>query len=83
MSKDMSSVQKYSDWYDNIRVVSLKNPLIASTQKTKLQQYSYQNKEYFKATSPTSARNVNEGLFSTDDVCSSSSDTSSITGRKI
>ena len=83
MSTVRSSVQKYSDWYDNIRIVSLKNPLIASALEKKLEHHSYAKREYVETTLSSSAAYVNEDLPPTDDDYEILSDTSSITGRNI
>ena len=40
----MSSLEQYSEWYDNLRKVSLQNPLTLHNQEKKLQNHSVETK---------------------------------------
>ena len=81
----MSSLEQYAEWYDNLRKVSVKNPLNASVKQRNVEQEKSCNikSSRTKRTSKTSRDQPKDKVLETDDDedFSSLSDNSSGTGR--
>ena len=74
MSGAKSSLQQYSDWYDNLRKVSLDNPLTSSSMQNRLNLCSYRDKKLSKT---DLEKKFEEESFESDDNLENSSDISS------
>ena len=81
----MSSLEQYAEWYDNLRKVSVKNPLNAPVIQRNLEQEKSSNikSSRTKRTSKTLRDQPKDKVLETDDdeEFSSLSDNSSGTGR--
>ena len=73
----MASLQKYCDWYDSIRKVSLENQFIASPRGSR---QAFNLKKVNGEIAASSV--VTEGISFTNPGSSSSSETSSLSGRR-
>ena len=67
MAEKKSSLQQYSDWYDNLRKVSLKNPLTTFNLDKKIRNSFPQKEELFRSSSSKLPNNTDEDIDTSDD----------------
>ena len=73
MAEKNSSLQQYSDWYDNLRKVSLKNPLTTSHLDNKIRSSCSQREELLEFSSLNLLNNNEKDSDTSDDDKESSS----------